>query len=197
MFLYQQLRARSLFSKERYIRDNKPKFLYKLIFLKTIMLPIKKAIMKHTMVRRENHGTGCPKEAARRHRLEWVSGSAYKAIFSPVGTRFTEKKVPPRKVIGSNMKLLKVAMSSWVLARRAARTPRKAKVKQVKRRLTRKDRPICSFGAISRATIRNAIELANPLTAPIKAFPNRSDSELIGPWDIHRSSWRKAGQYSA
>jgi hypothetical protein len=67
--------------------------------------------------------------------LEWVKGRAYRTIFNWEGTWFTEKKVAPRNVMGSSIKLLKVAMSSWVLARRAAKTPRKAKVRQVRRRL--------------------------------------------------------------
>lgn len=76
------------------------------------MHPSEKASKKPTKAEKDSHGKGWPSAAALKQMLEWVSGSAYKPIFNAKGTWFTEKKVPPRNVIGSNIRLLKVAMSS-------------------------------------------------------------------------------------
>jgi hypothetical protein len=41
---------------------------------------------------------------ALRHKLEWFRASANNAIFKAIETWFTEKKVPLRKVMGSNIR---------------------------------------------------------------------------------------------
>jgi hypothetical protein len=97
-----------------------------------------------------------------------------------VGTWLKEKKVPPRNVMGISIRLPKVAMSSCDLASNAAKTPRKAKVRQVRSKPSRNGKLMWIWGAINRATTRKATELMMPLTTPIRAFPMSSDVRLMG-----------------
>jgi len=45
-----------------------------LIFLKTTIPPIRNAAKKASSTKKEPHGRGCCRAAARRKRLEWVRG---------------------------------------------------------------------------------------------------------------------------
>lgn len=136
---------------------------YTLNLLRAAMLPREKSRRKPAMARRDAQGKQSPRAAARRQMLQWVSGRRYKAVLRAIGTWLKEKNVPPRKVMGSSIKLLNVAISSWVPANRAAKTPKKENNKQVKIRLRANSRLISSLGAMSIATRRKAIELTRPL----------------------------------
>jgi len=74
------------------------------------MDPEKKISPKQRRAKKDNQGKGCPKAAARKQTLEWVSGRAYNTAVTGKGTWLKEKKVPQRKVIGKITRLLKVLM---------------------------------------------------------------------------------------
>ena len=110
----------------------------------------------------------------------------YKTTFSASGSWFNEKKVPLRKVIGNNTKLLKVLISWCDFAKNATSTPKKAKRKQERTRTSIKSGLIINVGEITKPTSNIALELIKPLTTPIKVFPMASEKRLIG--DIKHSS---------
>jgi hypothetical protein len=83
-----------------------------LAFLSVKTHPKKKAIPNPTRASKDSQGKGVLSVEALRQRLEWVRGRKYKTTFNAFGSALNEKKVPPRKVIGNNTKLLKVAISS-------------------------------------------------------------------------------------
>ena len=61
--------------------------------------------------KRENHGNGCPRTEALRHRHACVNGDRERIILNASGTWLKEKKVPLRKDIGRITKLINKVIS--------------------------------------------------------------------------------------
>jgi hypothetical protein len=95
-----------------------------------------------------------------------------------------EKKVPLRKVMGNNTKLLTVPMSLWDFARKDTSTPKKEKTKQESTRTAMKTRFMFSEMFIEDETRkpinRKAVDVNKPRTTPIRAFPMIIEYGLMG-----------------
>lgn len=82
-----------------------------MVLLRAAKHRIKNTAPKHTKIDKENHGNGCPRAEARRHRQACVSGDRERIMLNTPGTWLKEKKVPLRKAMGRTTKLINKVMS--------------------------------------------------------------------------------------
>ena len=84
---------------------------YLVVLLRATKHRIKNTAPKPTKMDKENHGNGCPRAEARRHRQACVSGDRERIMLNAAGTWLKEKKVPLRKAMGRTTKLINKVMS--------------------------------------------------------------------------------------
>ncbi len=84
---------------------------YLVVLLRATKQRIKNTAPKPTRMNKENHGNGCPRAEARRHRQACVSGDRKRIMLNAAGTWLKEKKVPLRKAIGRTTKLINKVIS--------------------------------------------------------------------------------------
>jgi hypothetical protein len=144
---------------------------YTLDFFKANIHPIKKATAKINSPARDSHGNGRSNSVARKSSAECVKGKKYNTVLAMLGSWFSEKNVPHRKVIGRITTVLKLLIPWWDLITKATSTPNRANVKHDSINSKKNNGLISIVGARIKPTAYMAVALMKPLTTPIRALP--------------------------